>query len=44
MISHATRQQVLKNSGCRLLKKSQMRGARKIDKRRRTYNTLKRGD
>jgi hypothetical protein len=34
----------LKNSGCRLLKKIQRRGARKIDELRRTYSTLQRGD
>jgi hypothetical protein len=35
---------VLKKASCRLLKKIQMRGARKIDERRRTYSTLQRGD
>ena len=35
---------LLKNSGCRLLKKIQRRGARKIDELRRTYSTLQRGD
>jgi hypothetical protein len=35
---------VLKKASCRLLKKIQRRGARKIDERRRTYSTLQRGD
>ncbi len=35
---------VLKKASCRLLKKIQMQGARKIDERRRTYSTLQRGD
>jgi hypothetical protein len=35
---------LLKNSGCRLLKKIQRRGARKIDELRRTYSTLQRRD
>jgi hypothetical protein len=33
-------QALLKKASCRLLKKIQRRGARKIDKRRRTYGTL----
>jgi hypothetical protein len=35
---------VLKKASCRLLKKIQRRGARKIDERRRTYSTSQRGD
>ena len=35
---------LLKNSGCRLLKKIQRRDARKIDELRRTYSTSQRGD
>jgi hypothetical protein len=34
----------LKKASCRLLKNIQVRGARKIDERRRTYSTLQRGD
>jgi hypothetical protein len=39
-----TTSRLLKNSGCRLRKKIQRRGARKIDELRRTYSTLDRGD
>jgi hypothetical protein len=35
---------VLKKASCRLLKKIQMRGAKKIDEWRRTHSTLQRGD
>jgi hypothetical protein len=39
-----TTSRLLKNSGCRLLKKIQRRGTREIDELRRTYSTLQRGD
>ena len=29
---------------CKLVKRTQRRGARRIDERRRTYSTLQRGD
>jgi hypothetical protein len=35
---------VLKKASCRLLKKIQRQGARKIDERRRTYSTSERDD